>query len=75
MSTYKEYALSYLRLKAQSDKAAAQASFKLLLDNPVGIGDHSTDDLYKELDAALDKLVDAEDRLHVLANNRSVLEE
>jgi len=75
MSTYKEYALSYLRKKAESDKAAAQASFKLLLDNPVGIGDHSTDDLYKELDAALDKLVDAEDRLHVLANNRSVLEE
>ena len=75
MSTYKEFALSYLRLKAQSDKAAAQASFKLLLDSPVGIGDHSTDDLYKELDAALDKLVDAEDRLHVLANNRSVLEE
>ena len=66
MSDYKSFAVDYLQKKAESDKAAALASFELLLSNAVGIGDHSTDDLYKELDKALDKLVDAEDRLDVL---------
>ena len=66
MSAYKEYAIEYLRKKAESEKAAALASFTLLFDQTVGIGDHSTDDLYKELDKALDILVDAEDRLAVL---------
>ena len=31
-----------------------------------GIGDHSTGELYKELDTALDQLVDAEDRLDII---------
>ena len=66
MSDYKNFALEYLQKKAESDKAAALASFELLLDGAVGIGDHSTDDLYKELDNALNKLVDAEDRLDAL---------
>ena len=66
MSAYKLFALGYLLNKAKADKNAALASFQLLLDHPVGIGDHSTDDLYKELDNALDKLVDAEDRLATL---------
>ena len=66
MSSYRSFALDYLCRKAESERAAALASFALLLDNPVGIGDHSTDDLYKELDKALDKLVDAEDRLAIL---------
>ena len=66
MGEYRNYAIEYLRKKAESEKAAALASFTLLFDQTVGIGDHSTDDLYKELDNALDKLVDAEDRLIVL---------
>lgn len=66
MSAYKLFALGYLLNKAKADKNAALASLQLLLDHPVGIGDHSTDDLYKELDNALDKLVDAEDRLATL---------
>ena len=69
MSTYREGVLEYLTHKAESDKAAALASFELLLNNAVGIGDHSTDDLYKEFDAALNKLVDAEDRLSTLAKH------
>ena len=66
MTEFHEYAIDYLTKKAESDRAAAFASFQLLLDKPVGIGDHSTDDFYKELDNALNKLVDAEDRLHVI---------
>ena len=66
MTEYREYAIDYLTKKAESDRAAAFESFQLLPGKSVAIGDHSTDDLYKELDTALNKLVDAEDRLHVL---------
>ena len=64
----KELGLSYLFHKAVADKQAAMLSLSLLLDNAVGIGDHSTGDFHSNLDEALDKLVDAEDRLEVLEN-------
>jgi len=66
MIHYKEDAVMYLYHKALSDKSKANASLELLLEQPAGIGDHSTDDLYKELDNALDILVDSEDRLDIL---------
>ena len=66
MSNFRDHAVNYLLQKAESDRSAALASFELLLENAVGIGDHSTADLYKELDAALDLLVDSEDRLAVI---------
>ena len=62
----KELALGYLRQKAFSDRDKALMSLKLLTDNAVGIGDHTTEDFYKNLDEALDLLVDAEDRIEVL---------
>ena len=36
------------------------------MNNAAGIGDHSTEDYYKNLDEALDGLVDARDRLEML---------
>ena len=54
--------------KAASDYDAAKGSLDLLLDHPAGIGDHSTDDLYKSFDEALNLLVDANDRLEMLAS-------
>jgi hypothetical protein len=65
-SNCKNLAVSYLWHKAVSDKEKARLSLELLLDNGVGIGDHSTDDYHKNLDEALDLLVDAEDRLDIL---------
>ena len=62
----KELALGYLRQKAFSDRDKALMSLKLLTENSVGIGDHSTEDFYKNLDEALELLVDAEDRIEVL---------
>ena len=62
----KQLGLSYLFYKALADKEAARLSMSLLLDNPAGIGDHSTGDFYANLDEALNKLVDAEDRLGIL---------
>ena len=66
MLNYRNDAVMYLYYRAMSDKAKSNASLELLLDEPAGIGDHSTDDLYKELDNALDIMVDAEDRLGIL---------
>ena len=63
---YKTRMLSSLRKKAESDRDKALGSLSLLLDNGVGIGDHSTEDYYKNLDEALDLLVDARDRLETL---------
>tara|TARA_R110002020_G_scaffold216352_1_gene423884 strand:+ start:109 stop:396 length:288 start_codon:yes stop_codon:yes gene_type:complete len=62
----KNHMVSYLIKKAESDKEKALGSLSLLLDSGVGIGDHSTEDYYKNLDEALDILVDAKDRLDVL---------
>jgi len=62
----KDLAVGYLKSKAFSDRAKALMSLKLLTENAVGIGDHSTGDFYKNLDEALDLLIDAEDRIQTL---------
>jgi len=62
----KDLAVSYLKSKAFSDRDKALMSLRLLTENAVGIGDHSTGDFYKNLDEALDLLVDAEDRIEIL---------
>ena len=67
VDSYREQAIDYLLQKALAERSKAKMSLKMLLDHPAGIGDHSTDDLYKNLDEALDMLVDAEDRLDILA--------
>jgi hypothetical protein len=63
---YKAKAKQYLYNKAKTDKSKAELSLSLLLDNGVGIGDHSTGDFYQNLDEALDMLVDSQDRLELL---------
>lgn len=55
-----------LRTSAKADKAKALLSLELLNDKAVGIGDHSTEDFYKNAEEALVKLVDADDRLEAL---------
>jgi len=62
----KDLAVGYLKSKAFSDRDKALMSLKLLTENAVGIGDHSTGDFYKNLDEALDLLIDAEDRIQTL---------
>lgn len=48
---------------AQADKAKALLTLELLENHPSGIGDHSTEDFYKNAEEALSMLVDADDRL------------
>tara|TARA_B000000441_G_scaffold127770_1_gene107867 strand:- start:239 stop:454 length:216 start_codon:yes stop_codon:yes gene_type:complete len=51
---------------AKADKAKAILSLDLLSEKAAGIGDHSTDDFYKNAEQALQMLVDADDRIEAL---------
>ena len=64
--SYRNKVLDSLLKQAQTDKAQAEASLTILLDHPAGIGDHSTTDLHDNLNEALSKLADAEDRIETL---------
>ena len=55
-----------LNSSAQADLNKAKLTLNLLGDNAVGIGDHSTEDFYKNAEEALSLLADAEDRLETL---------
>lgn len=65
-----------LKSSAEADKAKALLSLELLGNKAVGIGDHSTEDFYKNAEEALVMLVDADDRLGTLEkyfNTKEVL--
>ena len=51
---------------AEADKTKALLSLDLLSNKVAGIGDHSTDDYYKNAEQALQMLVDADDRIKTL---------
>lgn len=55
-----------LMKSAEADKAKALLSLELLGNKAVGIGDHSTEDFYKNAEEALVILVDADDRISAL---------
>ena len=67
--SFKAQALNSLMMKAASDRAEAMTSLEIMLDHPAGIGDHSTTDLHNNLNEALSKLADAEDRIETLKRN------
>ena len=62
----KEQLYKLLESKALLEKEEAITTFKLMTEHPAGIGDHSTGDFYKNAEEALQKLVDAEDKLSTL---------
>ena len=64
---YRNAVLNSLLKQAQTDKAQAEVRLRVLIDHPAGIGDHSTTDLHNNLNEALSKLADAEDRIETLA--------
>jgi hypothetical protein len=55
-----------LRTQAEAERQKALLSLDLLMNVPVGIGDHSTGDFYKNAEEALQMLVDADDKLETL---------
>ena len=58
--------IKMLRATFEAQKEKALMTFELLMENPAGIGDHSTEDFYKNAEEALTMLVDADDRLNTL---------
>lgn len=55
-----------LYTSAIADKSKALLTLELLANNPAGIGDHSTEDFYKNAEEALAMLADADDRLEAI---------
>ena len=55
-----------LLTSAQADKAKAELTLELLSKHPAGIGDHSTNDFYKNAEDALRMLIDAEERIEMI---------
>tara|TARA_R110001592_G_scaffold90544_1_gene266065 strand:+ start:98 stop:316 length:219 start_codon:yes stop_codon:yes gene_type:complete len=60
------YLVDMLIKTAEADKAKALLTLDLLSNNPAGIGDHSTDDFYRNAEEALSMLADADDRLEAI---------
>jgi hypothetical protein len=58
--------VSMLRLSAEAEKAKALLTLDLLENHPAGIGDHSTEDFYKNAEEALTMLADADDKLEAI---------
>jgi len=55
-----------LMTSAIAEKSKALLTLNLLSEHPVGIGDHSTGDYYKNAEEALTMLVDANDKIETL---------
>ena len=55
-----------LKTSAEADKAKALLSLELLGNKAVGIGDHSTEDFYKNAEEAAKALAEADDVLDTL---------
>jgi hypothetical protein len=62
----KERILRMVKNNAEAKREKALTSLQLLLENPVGIGDHSTDDFYNNVEESFQNLVDADDTLETL---------
>ena len=58
--------IDMLRTSALGDKAKALLTLDILENHPAGIGDHSTDDFYKNAEEALAMLAEADDRLEAI---------
>ena len=55
-----------LYTSATADKSKALLTLDLLENSPAGIGDHSTEDFYKNAEEALAMFADADERLETI---------
>jgi len=60
------YLTEMLRKSDEAEKAKALLTLDLLENHPAGIGDHSTEDFYKNAEEALAMLADADDKLEAI---------
>lgn len=64
MAQYRVIRMLQKTFEAQREKALM--TFELLTENPAGIGDHSTEDFYKNAEEAARALAEADDVLSTL---------
>ena len=58
--------IDMLQKSAEAEKSKALLTLELLSNHPAGIGDHSTDDFYKNAEEAVAMLAEADDRLEAI---------
>ena len=58
--------IKMLKKHFEAEREKALLSLELLTEDKVGIGDHSTEDFYKNANEALEILVDADDKIKAL---------
>jgi hypothetical protein len=58
--------IKMLKKQFQADREKALLTLELLTENPAGIGDHSTDDFYKNAIEAITTLAEADDVLDTI---------
>ena len=71
--SFRDSALQSLKANALKDQTEAITSLQIMLNHPAGIGDHSTGDLHDNLNEAVSKLADANDRLDTLGRYFKVI--
>ena len=64
MAQYRVIKMLQKTFEAQRERALM--TFELLTENPAGIGDHSTEDFYKNAEEAAKALAEADDVLDTL---------
>jgi len=70
-----EQILDYIKQSAILQRNKALLSLNLLYHKSVGIGDHSTNDYYKNIDEAFDMFCDAEDKLQHIKKLKKILKD
>ena len=58
--------IKMLKAEFTAKKEKALLSLELLTENPAGIGDHSTEDFYKNAEQAISALAEADDVLETI---------
>ena len=58
--------LDALLKEAEANREKAITSIELLTEHPAGIGDHSTEDYYKNARAAVEMLADANEMIETI---------
>lgn len=63
----KEMILRALQAKYEGERDYHKANIEIYLSNPAGIGEHS--DVLEAINIELERMVAADDKIHILVNN------
>ena len=69
MPSFKQIIIDALEKKYEAQMSIAEANLKVLLENPVGVGDHP--DIVETIDKEMQKITKAKEMLDELANWRT----